>query len=83
MLGNSYVIDHVISQYRREQEQRMANIYMTDCLRIIAENIAHIGGGKTISARYADIIMPKKEDKRTAGDIISAIKNKLKEGERE
>lgn len=83
MLGNSYVIEHVISQYRCEQERRMADIYVTDCLRIITENVAHIGGGKTITARYADIIMPKKEDKRTAVDIISTIKNKLKEGERQ
>jgi hypothetical protein len=50
-------------------------------LKIIAENIANIGGGKTMSARYTDIIDRKPADKRTADDIISNIKNKLSKGD--
>nr|DAI29740.1 MAG TPA: hypothetical protein [Caudoviricetes sp.] len=57
--------------------------YITDSLKIIAENIANIGGGKTMSARYTDIINPKPVDDRTADEIISSIKNKLKGGDEE
>lgn len=56
-------------------------VYVTDSLKIIAENIANIGGGKTMSARYTDIIDRKPANTRTADDIISNIKNKLSKGD--
>ncbi len=36
-----------------------------------------------MSARYTDIINPKPVDDRTADEIISSIKNKLKGGDEE
>lgn len=53
-------------------------MYITDSLKIIAENIAVSNGGKTIRQRYAEIVNPKQQDDRTADEIIATIKCKLK-----
>ena len=47
-------------------------IYVTDALRIVAENTARYGGNY-IKARYADIIEPKKQDNRTCEEITADI----------
>ena len=48
-------------------------IYVTDALRIVAENTARYAGGNYIKARYADIIEPKKQDNRTCKEITSDV----------
>lgn len=54
-------------QYRRDVAYR---IYVTDCLRIITENTAKIGGGSYISKRFYDLFYETKKDKRTAEEIV-------------
>ena len=46
---------------------------MTDALRIATENTAKQAGGNYISARYIDIIEPKKVDTRTGDEIVEDI----------
>lgn len=48
-------------------------IYVTDALRIVAENMAKFASGNYIKARYADIIEPKKQDNRTCEEITADI----------
>lgn len=48
-------------------------IYVTDTLRIVAENTARYAGGNYIKARYADIIEPKKQDNRTCEEITADV----------
>ena len=48
-------------------------IYVTDALRIVAENTARYAGGNYIKTRYADIIKPKKQDNRTCEEITADI----------
>ena len=48
-------------------------IYVTDALRVVAENTAQYVGGNYIKARYADIIEPKKQDNRTCEEITADI----------
>nr|DAG72316.1 MAG TPA: hypothetical protein [Caudoviricetes sp.] len=48
-------------------------IYVTDALRIVAENTAQYVGGDYIKARYADMIEPKKQDNRTCKEITADI----------
>lgn len=48
-------------------------IYVTDALRIMAENTARYAGGNYIKARYADIIEPKKQDNRTCEEITADV----------
>ncbi len=56
-------------------------MYLTDTLRIIGENTAKYAGGSYIKKRYADIIIPHKEETRTGEEIINYMKNKLRGGE--
>lgn len=48
-------------------------IYVTDALRLIAENTARYASGDYIKARYADIFEPKKQDNRTCEEITADI----------
>ncbi len=65
---------YVLAQYRREQEDKAYRIYVTDALRLISENTASSVGGKFITARFADVIAPpKEEDNRTCEEITAEI----------
>lgn len=48
-------------------------IYVTDALRVAAENTARFASGNYIKVRYADIIEPKKQDNRTCEEITADI----------
>lgn len=48
-------------------------IYVTDALRIVAENTARFASGNYIRARYADMIEPKTQDNRTCEEITADI----------
>ena len=65
---------YVLAQYRREQEDKAYRIYVNDALRLISENTASSVGGKYITARFADVIAPpKEEDNRTCEEITAEI----------
>lgn len=67
-----------ISLFQKEQEEKAVKIYYAECLRIMTENTAKMGGGSYIEAKLQDILEPKPVDNRTADDIIEGIRNKLK-----
>ena len=65
-------------------------IYITDALKIIADNTARSGrGGFTIKSRYVDLLnegKPLNKPKENANTIIDRMKqrlNAMKEGENE
>lgn len=68
LMGKGYVVDYCISLLRKKQEQRRFQIYLTDELRVLNNNICRAFGGAKITQRYADYF--KKEDTRTAGQIV-------------
>lgn len=55
-------------------------MYVTDALKLIAENTAKMGGGSYVKARYYDVLHPKPPETRTADEVIAQIANKLKGG---
>lgn len=67
---------YVTTRYQSQQRDLAYRIYVTNCLRIITENTAKQVGGNYMTAKYEDLIKPKKKDNRT-GDEIAAdvIKN--------
>ena len=67
-----------ISLFQKEQEEKAVKFYYAECLRIMTENTAKMGGGSYIQAKLQDILDPKPVDNRTADDIIEGIRNKLK-----
>ena len=78
MFGKGYVKDFCITLFQKEQEEKATKIYYAECLRIMTENTAKMGGGSYIQAKLQDILDPKPVDNRTADDIIEGIRKKLK-----
>ena len=50
-------------------------VYLTDAVRLAAENAAHIGGGSVMSRRWAEIVENPRDtdDGRTADEIVADI----------
>lgn len=44
---------------------------------MVTENTANLSRGTYMKAKYADLIKPKREETRTANQIITNIKAKL------
>ena len=65
--------DFCISLFQKEQEDKAVKIYYAECLRIISENMAKMGGGSYITVKLADIIDPKPVDNRTGEEIAADI----------
>ena len=65
--------DFCISLFQKEQEDKAVKIYYAECLRIIAENTAKMGGGSYITAKLLDIINPKSVEKRTGEEVAADI----------
>ena len=78
MFGWGYAKDLCISLFQKEQEEKAVKIYYAECLRIITENTAKMGGKLYVQVKLQDILDPKPIDNRTANDIIDGIRNKLK-----
>ena len=66
-----------ISLFQKEQEEKAVKIYYAECLRIMTENTAKMGGGSYIQAKLQDILDPKPVENRTSDDIIEGIRKKL------
>lgn len=67
---------YAVAKARKNAEEKAYRIYVSDTLKMIAENTAR-AGGRYVTARYVDIIHPKPEETRSADEIISHIKKKL------
>ena len=64
---------YAVARYQSHQRDLAYRIYITDCLRIIGENTANMGGVAYIPARFVDIINPKPADNRTGEEIAADI----------
>ena len=62
---------YAMARYQSQQRDLAYRIYVTDCLRIISENTATLGGGSSITAKFSDIINPKPADNRTGEEIAA------------
>ena len=66
---------YCLAKYKDRQDRLVYRVYVTDALRIIAENTAKNVGGSYLQARYADFAIPKKEETRTSDEIIAHMKS--------
>ena len=64
---------YAVARYQSHQRDLAYRIYVTDCLRIIGENTANMGGVAYISAKFSDIINPKPADNRTGEQVAADI----------
>ena len=65
--------DFCISLFQKEQEDKAVKIYYAECLRVITENTAKMGGGSYSTAKLSEIINPKPVEKRTGEEIAADI----------
>lgn len=68
------------AKYKEHQKTEIYNIYVTDCLKQIAENTAKISGGAYIRTRYYDLVNPPKEDPRTAEEVKNYMIDRINRG---
>lgn len=71
------MIEHCVSAFSRKRKSEIYRMYVTDALKVIAENTAKFAGGSVMSKRYEDIINPPPEETRTADEIVESIRNTL------
>ena len=58
-----------MSKATQQAKDTAYRVYVTDCLKLIAENTGNI----SLKLRYYDIIQPKKADNRTGDEILADI----------
>ena len=73
MFGWGYAKETCISLFQKEQEDKAVRIYYAECLRIITENTAKMGGGSYITVKLDDILNPKQVENRTGEEIAADI----------
>ena len=59
------------------QRKLTREVYITDALKVVANNTAEAFGGQILTMRYCDIFTAKNETEETAEEIIDRIKGKL------
>ena len=65
-----------MSKVNQQTKDTAYRVYITDCLKLIAENTANISRGQYMKARYYDVIHPVKFDTRTGDEIVEDIINR-------
>lgn len=78
LFGREYVIDHCVAALKAERQEQNKVMYITDVMRLTLDAVARLGNGNVNIPRYADIIKPPKEEKRTPDEIIDHMKAKIR-----
>ena len=78
MFGKGYVIDYCIAFLIRQKKEQEYKYYITDTLKAIADNTAHLGG-VSITKRYFDIDneQPVSTKEQSADEIKNNIRATL------
>lgn len=73
LCGKGYAVDTCMAFFRRKKEREKYLIYYADALSTISETLAGYVGGKYIKK----LGEARKEETRTASEIIDGIRAKL------
>lgn len=68
---------YVFARFEQDAREKAYRVYVTDVLKILAENTAKYSGGSYMKIRYYDLIRPKPEENRTPEEIIGNMKEKI------
>lgn len=66
---------------KKQAENELYNIYVTDALRMICENTANLAAANAAAGtypneRYATLILPQKQETRTEEEIIAHVRER-------
>ncbi len=64
---------YAVARFEEHQRDTAYRIYVTEALRMTAENTAKFSGGIYPSLSYLDCIRQKEEDTRTGAEIAADI----------
>lgn len=71
MLGDRFIIQHILNEIHRENEQMTFKIYVTDALYAISQ-------GAKLKKRYADVVKfdsgKRKAPKRTIDEMLAMLR---------
>ena len=66
-------MSYASAKFEEWDKELAYQIYMTDALRMIAENTAKLSGGSYMTKRYAEVLVKEKPDNRTGDEIAADI----------
>ena len=87
LFGADYVIDHILIEIKRLNEEKLYKIYVSDALHAIVNNSAQVAVEQrsyiSLQKRWADIIdlreKPKiVDDQKTCKEIVTDIWKRIK-----
>lgn len=71
-------MDYCVTLYAKKKKEEAFRIYVTDALKVLANNTATHERAYTMTRRYAEIIQPERiEPSKTTADVVSGIRKKL------
>lgn len=78
LMGREYIMEHCFAEIAKRSRQKAYQVYVTDALMIIAENLSRMKPGREMSMRFLDIVEGMKkdepeEDNRTCEEIVNDI----------
>lgn len=68
---------YVVAKAEQQAEDKAYRIYVTDGLKMIAENTQRFAGGSRFERRFWDVIKKVPEETRTSDEIIQGIRDKI------
>lgn len=68
---------YAVARLEIAQREAAYEVYVTDMLRMIAENTARSSGGSYTKKRFVDVVTPQKPETRTKEDVIERMKSVL------
>lgn len=80
-MGIEYIIDHVVLEIKAQNEKKLLNVYITDALQALVNNIAQEAAETRsytrLTKRWLDMIEPQppkvEEDTRSCKEITKDI----------
>lgn len=73
LMGSGYVIEHCISAFQHDMEEKQYRTYLTDTLRLIGENVAALSHGSYIANRWIDTKKKEQNEEKSADEIAADI----------
>lgn len=73
LFGKHYVIEHFINAQKQKNDEKVYRAYVTDAIKLIAELYGSTHHAQINIPRYVDVENPKKEETRTAEEIIENV----------
>ena len=64
---------YAIARFNQHRRDLAYRFYVSECLRMIGENTAKVGGGSYMTAKFEEIISPKPADNRTGEELAADI----------